>query len=72
MPVELLRPVGYLRVRLVTVNGALVTDLAIPPFDKSPEVILWGARAFLKTSGPGMGIYREATSYAVPYKDEDV
>jgi hypothetical protein len=63
--------IGFHRVRLVTPEGMIVTDLVVPPFDKMPEVLLWGSRAFLRCTNPGMFTYRETTSYAAPYEEDD-
>lgn len=69
---ETLTPMrGYDQIRLVTREGMIVTDLAIPPFEALPEVVLWGSRAFVKCSNPGLGTYREASSYSIPFEESD-
>ena len=62
--------IGYKYARLISPQYALITDLAIPPFDEPPKIILWGNRAFLRI-GEGEMIYLETTSYAAPFEEED-
>lgn len=60
---------GYHRVRLVSADHGLATDLAIPPFPDLPEVILWGNRAFLLMDRK-RSVYSETSSYAAPFEDD--
>ena len=62
---------GYTRVRLISLEAGLITELAVPPFDIMPEVILWGHRAFVYHVSGSTDVYREVTSYAAPFKEED-
>lgn len=69
MPSDAKTVKGYHHVRLVTKDGEMVTDLATPPFETLPEIVLWGHRAFLRCTNPGKIVYREASSYAAPFEE---
>lgn len=58
-----------LRVTLKTSDGALVHRTEIPPFNKYPDVLLWGDRIFYlrnrEDQNSLMGTYIEAFAYAI-------
>lgn len=51
------------KVRLVTREGELASEVEIPPFKVPPEIIIWGSRAFVWR---GANTWREAMAYYVP------
>ncbi len=62
-----------LRIRLVTREDDLVGIFEIPPFQKPPEVVVWGGRVFEldveKFDDPEDGAacqYRECFMYVIP------
>jgi hypothetical protein len=61
-----------LEIRLTTRDGAEVTEVVIPPFQKLPEIIAWAQRFFafhceLKADGENCAAeYREVVCYLIP------
>ena len=57
-----------MNVRLVTADDGLVQEVVVPPFQKMPEVIMWGERFFIPADLIHVGYwkYREVFCYAVP------
>ena len=59
-------------IRLAARDGGHVCDVIIPPFQKLPEVLVWGERFFTfhtKLDDPEelcVAEYREAFAYCVP------
>lgn len=62
---------GYIRARLITAQLQLVRDITLPPFDKPPQIVIYGSRVFRKiTASDESGfLYAETTSYQVPFED---
>lgn len=60
---------GFIYVRLKAATGDLVSDLAIPPFARLPEVINWGSRTFLRDDDCHP-VYNEVFAYVAEF-DED-
>lgn len=62
-------------VRLETFDGRYVTTGIVPPFQKMPEVLIWGERCFRLTSTifkPGVvPVYREAFALVVLQTRQD-
>jgi hypothetical protein len=55
---------GSSRILLMGEDGVVFAELAVPPFHKSPEVLQWGDRHFVRREP---GLYQEVFSYAVRY-----
>lgn len=60
-----------IRIRLAVRDGGHVADVTIPPFQKLPEVLVWGVRFFSFHSSmsidgePCSAEYREVFAYMV-------
>lgn len=54
----------FVRVALLTMYGEYVTTAVIPPYNKPPDVLIWGQRVF-KVSVNHPDIYNECYSIAV-------
>ncbi len=53
-------------IRLTTSDGGFVEDVTIPPFQKLPEIIVWGERHFVGPHFEGATTcYREAFAFWV-------
>lgn len=58
-----------MHVRLKTSDDKTVYDTSIPPFNTPPDILLWGARIFLKSRADELEeerlVYREARAFAI-------
>jgi hypothetical protein len=61
-----------MRIRLAISDGGYVADVTIPPFQKMPEVVVWGERFFafhvMLTEPEDIcaAEYREVFAYFIP------
>jgi hypothetical protein len=59
-----------LKIPLLTSSGEYVTTVEIPPFQKVPDIIVWGSRMFVHKvrhgHGEGGADYLEAFAFWVP------
>lgn len=53
----------FIEVSLLTGDRRLVSKEKIPAFQKMPEIVIWGGRAFVHTTTTH---YREAMAYHIP------
>jgi hypothetical protein len=54
-----------IEVQLVTADGGYVGKFQIPPFQKLPEVLVWGSRVFHLDAPGEIPIYREVFAFAI-------
>lgn len=58
------------RIELCLVDGSHVAFVEVPPFNKDPDVLIWGERVFVPrvslTADEPVVVYVEAFAYFVP------